>query len=123
MAVNENMRGYVTELGAVDIAKEVLATHIGLAASNCFGVVGMSSKTLKDGVASLLGRDSVSRGVEINEKDGGLAVSVYVIVGYGTKISEIANNVISRIEYNVQEYLGLKLASVNLVVQGVRILD
>jgi uncharacterized alkaline shock family protein YloU len=50
-------------------------------------------------------------------------VNVYVIVGYGTKISEIANNVIQRIQYNVQEYLGLQLDSINLVVQGVRILD
>lgn len=123
MAANDNMREFVTELGSVDIAKEVLATYVGLAATNCFGVVGMSSKTLKDGFATLLGRESVSKGVEIAERDGGLAVSVYVIVGYGTKISEIANNVIQRIEYNVQEYLGLKLAGVNLVVQGVRILD
>lgn len=123
MAANDNMREFVTELGSVDIAKEVLATYVGLAATNCFGVVGMSSKTLKDGFATLLGRESVSKGVEIVERDGGLAVSVYVIVGYGTKISEIANNVIQRIEYNVQEYLGLKLAGVNLVVQGVRILD
>lgn len=123
MAANDNMREFVTELGSVDIAKEVLAIYVGLAATNCFGVVGMSSKTLKDGFATLLGRESVSKGVEIAERDGGLAVSVYVIVGYGTKISEIANNVIQRIEYNVQEYLGLKLAGVNLVVQGVRILD
>ena len=61
--------------------------------------------------------------MEIVEKGDGLQVNVYVIVGYGTKISEIANNVIQRIQYNVQEYLGLQLDSINLVVQGVRILD
>ena len=48
---------------------------------------------------------------------------MYIIVGYGTKISEIANNVIQRIQYNVQEYLGIRLNGVYLVVQGVRVLD
>ena len=117
------LREFKTELGTIDVAKEVLATHIGLSATNCFGVVGMSSKTLKDGFATLLGRDSVSRGVEIIEKDDSLQVNVYIIVGYGTKISEIANNVINRIQYNVREYLGLELDNINMVVQGVRILD
>lgn len=121
--VNVRMREIETELGNVEVAKEVLATYIGLSAANCFGVVGMSSKTLKDGFATLLGRDSVSRGVEISEKDGELVANVYIIVGYGTKISEIANNVIQRIQYNVREYLGLSLAGINLMVQGVRILD
>ncbi len=116
-------REFKTNLGTIDVARDVLATHIGLAASNCFGVVGMSSKTLKDGFATLLGRDSVSRGVEIIEKDDSLQVNVYIIVGYGIKISEIANNVIQRIQYNVHEYLGLELDNITLVVQGVRILD
>lgn len=112
-----------TDLGAITVSREVLANYIGLAATNCFGVVGMSSKNLKDGMAALLGRESISRGVEITDVDGLPEVKVYVIVGYGTKISEIANNVIQRIHYNVSEYLGVKLGSVKLVVQGVRVLD
>lgn len=111
------------EYGTIEVSREVLATYIGLSATNCFGVVGMASKTLKDGMASLLGRDSISRGVEIIDKEGAPQVNVYIIVGYGIKISEIANNVIQRIEYNVQEYLGVSLAGVKLVVQGVRVLD
>ncbi len=111
------------EYGTIEVSREVLAMYIGLAATNCFGVVGMASKTLKDGMASLLGRDSFSRGVEIVEKDEEPQVNVYVIVGYGINISEIAKNVIQRIEYSVKEDLGLKLAGVKLVVQGVRVLD
>ena len=112
-----------SDLGAVNVSREVLATYIGLAATNCFGVVGMASKTLKDGMASLLGIDSFSRGVEIVDDGEGPQVKVYIIVGYGTKISEIANNVIQRIHYNVGEYLGIKLGGVKLVVQDVRLLD
>ena len=51
------LREFKTTLGTVDVAKDVLATYIGLSATNCFGVVGMSSKTIKDGFATLLGRD------------------------------------------------------------------
>ena len=103
------LREFKTDLGMVDVARDVLATYIGLSATNCF--------------ATLLGRDSVSRGVEIAEKDDSLQVNVYIIVGYGTKISEIANNVMHRIQYNVREYLGIQLDNINIIVQGVRILD
>ena len=51
------LREFKTTLGTVDVAKDVLATYIGLSATNCFGVVGMSSKTIKDGFAKPWGGD------------------------------------------------------------------
>ena len=32
-------------------------------------------------------------------------------------------NVIHRIQYNIREYLGIQLDNINIIVQGVRILD
>jgi len=109
-----------TSLGRVIIADEVIATIAGLAATECYGVVGMAARRLKDGIAELLGRENASRGVEISFKDGGVRIDLNVIVGYGTRISEVAHNVSRQVRYRVEQCAGMPVWSVNINVQGVR---
>lgn len=116
-------RETINENGKIIISKEVLATIAGVAATDCFGVVGMTAKNIKDGLGTLLGRDSLSKGVEIIEKDDILSIKVYIIVGYGTKISAVAGNVMQNVEYAVKNYTGLDIGNVSVIVQGVRVLD
>lgn len=116
-------RETINENGKIIISKEVLATIAGVAATDCFGVVGMTAKNIKDGLGTLLGRDSLSKGVEIIEKDDILSIKVYIIVGYGTKISAVAGNVMQSVEYAVKNSTGLDIDNVSVIVQGVRVLD
>lgn len=109
-----------TSLGRIVIADEVIATIAGLAATECYGIVGMAARRLKDGIAELLGRENLSRGVEISFKDGGVRIVLNVIVGYGTRISEVAHNVSSQVRYRVEQSAGMPVWSVNISVQGVR---
>ncbi|HBK53019.1 MAG TPA: Asp23/Gls24 family envelope stress response protein, partial [Syntrophomonas wolfei] len=51
----------------------------------------------------------------------GLIIDVYVIVGYGIKISEVASNVIQKVAYVVQNNTGLKVAAVNVNVKGIKV--
>lgn len=116
-------RETINENGKIIISKEVLATIAGVAATDCFGVVGMTAKNIKDGIGTLLGRDSLSKGVEIIEKDDKLLIKLYIIVGYGTKISVVAGNVMQNVKYMVENTTGLVIDNVNVIVQGVRVLD
>lgn len=116
-------RETVNDNGKITISKEVLATIAGIAATDCFGVVGMSAKNIKDGIGTLLGRDSLSKGVEIEENDDHTSIKVYIIVGYGTKISVVAGNVMQNVKYAVETYTGLTIKNVSVIVQGVRVLD
>ncbi|MCU7258626.1 Asp23/Gls24 family envelope stress response protein, partial [Pseudomonas aeruginosa] len=43
------------------------------------------------------------------------------IVSYGVKISEVANNVQSTVKYTLESTLNVKVNSVNIFVQGVRL--
>lgn len=113
----------INEIGKITISKDVLATLAGVAATDCFGVVGMTAKNIRDGIGTLLGRESLSKGVEIVEEQGQVTIKVYIIVGYGTKISEIANNVIQRVKYTLDSLVGIQVAKVQVIVQGVRMLD
>jgi uncharacterized alkaline shock family protein YloU len=112
-----------TDIGNINIAEEVIATVAGLAAIDCYGLVGMASrKQVKDSLSELLGRDNPGRGVEVKIHEENLYVDMYIIVSYGTKISEVAHNVMEKVRYTLKEMLGLDVATVNVMVQGVRVL-
>ncbi len=114
-------REFVTDNGKISISEEVVATIAGVAATECYGIVGMASRKVKDGIAELLGRESLSKGVEVQMDGNSVAVSLYIVVGYGTKISEVARNVIDQVKYKIESGTGLQVTEVNIRVQGVKV--
>ena len=111
------------QFGNIDISNEVIATVVGGAATEIFGIVGMASKNqIRDNLNEILKRDNYSKGVVIRQEDEGIAVDVYIIVGYGTKISEVCRNVQDKVKYNLDSMLGITAESVNVIVQGVRVI-
>ena len=112
------------DMGSIDIAIDVIANIAGNAVVESYGVVGMASKhQVRDGFAELLGKENYARGVIIENNEGNLDVDLYIIVGYGIKISEVAANVQSTVKYNLEKTLGLNINTVNIYVQGVRIIN
>lgn len=111
-----------TQYGNIDISSDVIATVVGGAATEIFGIVGMASrKQVRDGLNEILNRENYSRGVVVRQEGNGIAVDVYIIVSYGTKISEVSKNVQERVGYQLELNLGIKANSVNVFVQGVRV--
>lgn len=108
-------------LGAVNIAPNAVATVAGIAAMQCFGVVGMASRTIQDGISELLaGKDNLTKGIEVIVAEDAVAVDLYIIVEYGVRIKEVAHNVIENVKYAIETQLGLTISKVNVIVQGVR---
>ena len=101
----------------------MIATVVGGAATDVFGVVGMASKNqIKDNITEILRKENYARGVVVRQEDNGIAVDVYTIISYGTKISEVSRNVQEKVKYNLEALLGVTANSVNVFVQGVRVL-
>jgi len=112
-----------TSSGIIEISNEVIATVVGGAATDVFGIVGMASKKqIKDNINEILRKENYSRGVVVHQEENGIAVDVYTIVSYGTKISEVSRNVQEKVKYNLETMLGVSANSVNVFVQGVRVL-
>ncbi|MCZ8511435.1 Asp23/Gls24 family envelope stress response protein [Paenibacillus filicis] len=114
-----------TEYGKVYVTDEVIAVLSGSAALDCYGLVGMASRNqFKDGIAELLRRENLSRGVEVHRNEQGMmTIDLYIVVSYGTKISEVAHNVQSKVKYVLSEVAGLQVDAVNIFVQGVRVVQ
>ncbi len=109
-----------TALGKVVLSEEMLSNLAGQAAVECYGLVGMSAVRLRDGLAELLKKENLSRGVKIKFEDNQLVVELYVIVSYGTRIPEVAANVMEKVKYVMEKITGIPVLLVNLHIQGVQ---
>ena len=110
------------DLGHVSISDDVIASVAGGTAVSCYGIIGMASKNqVKDGITEILGKENYSKGIKVKKDDGKLVIDLYIIVMYGTKISEIANNVQSSVKYQIEKTLGVKVDEVNIFIQGIKV--
>lgn len=113
--------GSARSLGEINVSPEAIATVAGIAALECYGVVGMAARSFQDGLVELLrGRENLTKGIEVSIEGDEVRIDLYVIVEYGTRIREVARNVIERVRYTVETQLGLTVAEVNVIVRGVR---
>lgn len=110
--------------GQIEISKDVIATVVGGAATEIFGIVGMASRNqIRDNVSDILKKENYARGVVIKNEDNTINVDVHIIVSYGTKITEVSRNVQERVAYQLKTTLGIKADSVKVYVQGVRVMQ
>lgn len=105
--------------GRIEVFPAVVGAVAGHAALECYGVMGMAARGLRDGVATLLRRENLHRGVEVREVEGQLSIDVYVVVEYGVRITEVAHNLKSAVRFEVERSTAVSVSEVNVFVQGV----
>jgi uncharacterized alkaline shock family protein YloU len=109
------------QYGTISIENEVIARIAGLTAVDCYGIVGMAAKNMKDGLVQLLKRESLTKGIRINVNEEQISIDLHIIVEYGTNITAIAENIISTVKYKVETVCGIAVEQVNVFVEGVRV--
>jgi uncharacterized alkaline shock family protein YloU len=108
------------DLGTVKIADEVVAIIAGLAATEVLGVAGMSGG-LAGGIAEILGRKNLTKGVKVEVGEKQAAIDLFLIVEYGVKIPEVAWHVQENVKKAIESMTGLDVIEVNIHIQGVKI--
>lgn len=106
------------EEGQVRISDEVVSNIAAIAAGNVDGVAGMSSG-LVGGLSEMLGKRNLARGVRVEVGERSTAIDLYLIVDYGVRIPTVAQRVQEKVKQVVESMTGLKVAAVNIHVQGV----
>ena len=113
-----------TPIGSIAIDNEVIAQYAGAVAMECFGVVGMAGVNVKEGLARLLKRDNMTRGIQVIVLPGRkLRLIFHVIVAYGVSIMAVADNLIDNVKYKVEEFTGMEIEKIDIFVEGVRVID
>ena len=113
-----------TPTGDVVIESDVIAQYAGLSAIECFGIVGMATINMKDGLVKLLRGDSVSKGVNVTVgENNAITIDFHIIVAYGVSISTVAENLMSTVRYKVEEFTAMQVENINVFVEGDRVID
>ena len=100
----------LTDLGRIEIANNVISGIAGNAAANCFGVKGMTIRTVGDGIARLLRRENQSRGVRVTELEEG-----------GVNITSVCRSIIEQVRYHVERLTGIDVRNVDIYVESIKI--
>jgi len=108
-------------LGTISINTEVVARIAGISAMECYGVVGMAAKSMRDGLVHLLKMENLTRGIGLIADDSSVAIDLHIIAEYGTNITAIADSLMSSVKYRVEEATGLAVSRVNVFVEGLRV--
>jgi uncharacterized alkaline shock family protein YloU len=107
------------DIGNVSFANDVLAIIAGLAASEIEGVAGMSGG-LAGGIAEMLGRKNLAKGIKISVNDKLIAVDINMIVTYGFKLHEVSRKVQANVIKAIETMTGLSVERVNINVLGIQ---
>ena len=109
------------DLGLITISEDVLLKVAGYAALECYGFVAMSSKRAKDGFVEWLGKENLTKGVQVNITEAGIDIDLFIIVEYGISIVEVCNIIKSQVCYKIENMTGAKVRRVNISVEGIRV--
>ena len=108
------------DLGTIYIAEDVMMKVVGYAALECYGIVAMSGKKATDGIVEWLGRENLSKGVQIRNVGDMLDVDLYIIVEYGISISEVCKTIVETVRYKLESMTGVKVRKVGISGEGIR---
>ena len=111
-----------TGLGEIVINPDVIALYAGSVAVECFGIVGMAVN-MKDGLVKLLKKESLTHGINVSISENKISLDFHVIVSYGVSISAVTDNLINNVKYKVEEFTGMEIEKINILVEGVRVID
>jgi uncharacterized alkaline shock family protein YloU len=108
--------------GSTHISPRAIATIAYNATMESYGVVGLASKNMLDGLANVLVKDP-THGIDVHFDQNRLDIDLYIIVEYGTRIKSVASSVAKSVQYHVEKAVRLPVNTVNVHVQGLRIND
>ena len=112
-----------TGMGEITINTDVIATYAGSVAVECFGIVGMAAVNMKDGLVKLLKKDSLKHGINVTLNENKISLDFHVIVAYGVSIRAVSDNLIANVKYKVEAFTGIEVENINILVEGVRVID
>lgn len=106
--------------GSISFANDVVATIAGLATVEIEGVAGMSGG-FSGGLAELLGRKNLTKGVKVEIGKEECAVDLFIVVEYGVEIPLMCERIQSNVKKAVETMTGLRVVETNIHIQGVRV--
>ena len=111
-----------TDLGSIQIHNNVIAVIARLTALKIPGVVELSGNIV-DGIAGIIGKKNMDRGIQVEIEDGHVTIELHVVLEYGVRIPQISWEIQNQVRQAVGQMTGKNVRAVNVIVQSVRLPD
>ena len=105
-------------VGEIKINNEVIAVIAGRTAAGVKGVAGMSGGVV-DGLAKMLGKKSLEKGVKVEIGEEDINIDLSIIVDYGVSIPGVCSQIQTGVKKKVEEMTGKNVRTVDISVQGI----
>lgn len=110
----------MSDLGNIRISDEVVKTLVAKVAVEVEGVYKLAGGVV-DEVSKMLGKKRLTNGVKVEVGEKECSIEVYIVVEYGYRIPEVAEEVQKAILESVSNLSGLKVVEVNVYVQNIKV--
>lgn len=107
--------------GTIKISDEVVAVCAANATLKTKGVADLAGDFTNVLSKSILGKESVSKGIKVAQSDEGVLIDIFVIVDYKVNIPSVAWDIQENVKKEITSMTDLKVLAVNINIQGVKI--
>lgn len=105
------------EGGTIRVSDAVIGAIVRKYALEVPGVVRFASVSLVGGLAEMIGRKTADSNIVIDMENGSVAISVNLVLAFGSRVPEVAAAVQEVIRGKVEEFTDKKVSRVNVTVQ------
>lgn len=111
-----------TDRGLICVESAVYTNVAGYAATNCFGVKGMATRSVTDGLIHLLRREAMGKGVHITfHEDDGISIDLHIVVDRGVNLCAISSSIINEVRYHVHRMTGTDVRNINVFIDSINV--
>lgn len=111
----------INRYGTITIADPVIAAIASSTAMESYGIVGLASHDLKEGLIELLKQENLGKGVKVITQGNKITVILNIVVEYDVRIGVVSQNIIESVKFRLERATGLTVKEVIVLVQDIRI--
>ncbi len=106
--------------GQIIISDETIAKVAAHAALDCYGIVELVPRRIKDSLNGLL-KGQRSIGTNVVTSGDKIFIDISVIIKFGVSLSAVAETLKLTVKYNVEKFTGMVVDTVNVNIVGVKL--
>ena len=108
------------EYGFINISSDVFTKLTGDAATSCFGVKGMTVRSVKDGLVHLLKSEFMGKGVLVTyNDDDSISIDLHIAVDQGVNIPVVCESIKDEVRYKVTKGTGVEIKRIDIFVDSI----
>lgn len=109
---------YQTRFGTVTVSNDYFAKLIGKAVNSCYGVSSMVAKGPQWLRSKITKKQYIDTGIVVKGNIDRINVDLHITVMFGVNINAIAQSIVHKVKYVVEDSTGIAVDNVTVHVDG-----